>query len=82
MSVLADVLRETDGGRTAAGVAARLGLPDDLVELALEHAERLGLVMRPAGGAASGCGGGACAAAGPTTSRPLPSSCAGCPLAR
>jgi hypothetical protein len=76
VSVLADVLRETDRGLTADRVAARLALPDELVALALEHAGRLGLVLRPAGGA---CG-TTCAPA--TEARPRPSSCAGCPLAR
>lgn len=79
MSVLADVLRETDRGLTADRVAARLALPDELVALALEHAGRLGLVLRPAGGAGSACGPtcnpGVAAAARPTA-------CAGCPLAR
>jgi len=80
VSVLADVLRETDRGLTADRVAARLDLPDELVALALEHAGRLGLVLRPAGGASSSCaaGTGACGAAGAT---PAPS-CAGCPLIR
>lgn len=74
MSVLADVLRETDRGLTADRVAARLGLPDDLVGLALEHAERIGLVVRPAGGSAR-CGSGC------PTGDARPAACAGCPLA-
>ena len=74
MSVVADVLRETDRGLTADRVAEILGLPDEVVALALEHAERIGLVGRPAGGSPcrTGC------PTGPD--RPL--ACAGCPLAR
>ena len=73
MSVLADVLRETDRGLTADRVARSLGLPDDLVALALEHAERIGLVMRPAGSScATGC----------PTGPDRPPACFGCPLAR
>ena len=70
----ADVLRETDRGLTADRVAAALGLPDELVALALEHAERIGLVMRPAGG--SSC------ATGCPTGPDRPVACFGCPLAR
>lgn len=73
MSVLADVLRETDRGLTADRVAARLGLPDELVAMALEHGERLGLVVRPCGPT----GGRPC-----PTGADLPPACAGCPLAR
>jgi len=83
VSVLADVLRETDRGLTADRVAARLALPGELVALALEHAGRLGLVLRPAGGAAGMAGGDCGLTCGPATgARPRPSSCAGCPLAR
>lgn len=71
MSLVADVLRETDRGLSPQQVAANLGLPDDMVRLALDHAERIGLVVRPGG---SACGGG-CPPAG---DRP---GCAGCPLA-
>jgi hypothetical protein len=78
VSILADVLRETDRGLTANRVAARLGLPDELVAIALEHAERIGLVVRPGG---SSCATGRCAVA----ERPVadrPAACFGCPFAR
>ncbi len=73
-SVVAQVLRETERGLTADRIAARLGVPDDVVELALEHAERLGLVVRSAGGSPcrTGC------PTGPDT----PLGCHGCPFAR
>jgi hypothetical protein len=74
VSVLADVLRESDRGLTADRVALALGLPDDVVELALDHAERIGLLVRPTGGSPcrTGC------PTGPD--RPL--GCFGCPFAR
>lgn len=72
MSLVADVLRETDRGLSPQRVAATLGLPDDMVRLALDHAERIGLVVRPGG---SACGGG-CPPAGDRSP-----ACAGCPLA-
>lgn len=71
----ADVLRELENGLTARRVAERLGLSDELVELALEHAERLGLVVRP--GAAPGRCGAGCAVAALR-----PAACAGCLLTR
>ncbi len=73
MSVLTDVIRETATGATAPVVARRLRLDEGLVRTALDHAERVGLVIRP------GCG--ACASPStPTAARPP--ACAGCPLAR
>lgn len=73
-TVVARVLRETERGLTADRVAARLGVPDDVVELALEHAERLGLVVRSAGGSPcrTGC----------PTGPDKPLGCHGCPFAR
>lgn len=73
-TVVAQVLRETERGLTADRVAARLGVPDDVVELALEHAERLGLVVRSAGGSPcrTGC----------PTGPDKPLGCHGCPFAR
>lgn len=59
-------------GGTVPQVAARLGLPEELVRSILDHAERLGLVAVADGGCASGC------PHGPD----LPAACAGCPLAR
>jgi hypothetical protein len=70
VSVLADVLRETDRGLRPARVAAVLGLPLDLVTASLDHAAAVGLVSRPLDGC-SGCA--------PRDVRPP--SCAGCPLA-
>jgi len=73
VSMLADVLRETDRGLRPELVAEALGLPDEVVALALDHAERLGLVVR---------------SCGPASGRPCPTgpdrpvACAGCPLAR
>ena len=73
-AAFADVLRELDRGLTAGRVAAVLGLPDEVVEVAVEHAERIGLVVRPAGGSP-------CRAGCPTgPDRPL--TCAGCFFAR
>jgi hypothetical protein len=74
VSVLAEVLRETDHGLTADRIAAKLGLPDDVVVLALEHAERMGLVTRAAAGSPcrTGC----------PTGPEKPLGCYGCPFAR
>jgi hypothetical protein len=74
VSLLAEVLRETDRGLTADRIAARLGVPDEVVALALEHAERAGLVVRSAGGAPcrTGC----------PTGPDKPLGCYGCPFAR
>lgn len=68
MSLLVDVLRETAEGATPPRVAAVLGLDVALVEAALDHAERLGLVLR------AGCS--SCSGA------PVGPACAGCPLVR
>ena len=69
----ADVLRLVGAGMRPELVAARLGVPDELVDLALEQAEALGLVYRPCGPTSGrGC------PTGPD--RPL--GCAGCPFAR
>ncbi|HEY0118170.1 MAG TPA: hypothetical protein VGC04_05260 [Cellulomonas sp.] len=73
-AVFADVLRAADDGLTADRIARRLGLSDDVVELALEHAERIGLVVRSTGG--SSC------ATGCPTGPDRPPACFGCPLAR
>ncbi|MGY4644517.1 hypothetical protein [Cellulomonas sp. URHB0016] len=70
MTVLADVLRETDRGLLPARVAERLGLPVELVTAALDHAVTLGLVTRPAGG---------CSDCAPADERPP--ACAGCMFA-
>jgi hypothetical protein len=73
VTTVADVLRAADDGLTADRIAARLGLPDELVALALEQVERIGLVVRPAGGScATGC----------PTGDARPPACFGCPLAR
>ena len=73
-AVFADVLRETDRGLTADRIAVTLGVPDDVVLLALEHAERVGLVVRSAGGSpcATGC----------PTGPDKPLGCFGCPFSR
>jgi len=71
----AQVLALVDRGFTAERVASVLGVSDEVVGLALEHAERLGLVVLP-GAAAAPCGTG-CA-----TAALKPAACAGCPLAR
>ncbi len=73
-ALFADVLRETDRGLTADRIAATLGLPEEVVVLALEHAERIGLVVRSAGGSpcATGC----------PTGPDKPLGCYGCPFSR
>lgn len=72
-ALFAQVLQAADRGLTADRIAERLGLSDEMVGLALDHAERIGLVVRPAGSScATGC---------PTGSA-RPPACAGCPLAR
>jgi hypothetical protein len=73
-AVFADVLRETERGLTPDRIAVALGVPDDVVELALEHAERLGLVVRSAAGSPcrTGC----------PTGPDKPLGCRGCPFAR
>ena len=73
-SVFAEVLRATDAGLTADRIAARLGVDDEVVALVLEHAERLGLVVRSAGGSPcrTGC----------PTGPDKPLGCHGCPFAR
>lgn len=70
MTVLADVLRETDRGLLPGRVAERLGLPVDLVTATLDHAVSAGLVVRPAA---------ACHDCAPADLRPP--SCAGCMFA-
>ncbi len=72
-ALFAQVLQAADRGLTADRIAERLGLSDELVRLALDHAERIGLVVRPAGSScATGC------PAGPAR----PPTCASCPLSR
>jgi hypothetical protein len=68
MSMVADVLRETATGATPGAVVSRLGLDEGLVEAMLDHAERMGLVLRVG-----------CASCAGQASDP---SCAGCPIAR
>ncbi|GIG20790.1 hypothetical protein Cch01nite_15140 [Cellulomonas chitinilytica] len=70
MTVLADVLRETDRGLRPGRVAERLGLPVDLVTATLDHAVHAELVVRPSG---------ACTDCAPVAARPP--SCAGCMFA-
>jgi hypothetical protein len=74
IGVFAEVIRNSDRGLTADRIAAALGVPDEVVELALEHAERIGLVVRPAGGSRcrTGC----------PTGPDRPPACHGCPFAR
>ena len=72
--LVAEVLRAAEGGLTVDRIAERLGLPDELVALALDHAERIGLVLRPGGSSMCGIG---CA-----TAPDRPPACFGCPLAR
>lgn len=86
MSALGSVLAEARVGGTAESISARLGLARDLVDLMIDHGERLGLI----GSAAAACGScvgarptradGARPSAGPT--RVVRSGCAGCPFAR
>ena len=67
VAVLDDVRAQ---GGTPAQVAARLGLPAPLVQVILDHAERLGVVSVAGRGCGSGC------PSGPE----MPPVCAGCPL--
>lgn len=71
MSVLADVLRETRTGARPGAVAARLGLDLGLVEAAVDHWVRLGVItpVEALGLGCSGCG----------TSGSAGAACAGCP---
>jgi hypothetical protein len=71
VTVLSDVLRETENGLRPVRVAQRLGLPVELVTAALDHAESVGLVTRPAA---------ACSDCAPAAERPP--GCAGCVFAR
>lgn len=71
MTLVADVLRETDRGLRPARVADRLGLDVDLVTAALDHAAALGLVVRPVS---------SCTDCAPPDRRPP--ACAGCVFAR
>ena len=79
MSVLTQVLRETDRGLLPRRVAAVLGVDEGLVLAALDHAERIGLVVRAGG--ASGAGAAPCGT-GCSTATVNPLACAGCPFAR
>jgi len=65
-AVLDDVAAQ---GGTPTQVAERLGLPAALVQMILDHAQRLSVVA-----VAGGCG--PCCPSGPD----VPPSCAGCPL--
>ncbi|MCL2465606.1 MAG: hypothetical protein FWF28_11145 [Micrococcales bacterium] len=58
--LFAEVLRLTDRGLRVARVASQLQVSDEVVGLVLEHAERLGLVMRP-NAAPCGTGSAPCA---------------------
>jgi hypothetical protein len=73
-ALFAAVVRETDRGLTPDRIAARLGVPDEVVLLALEHAERIGLVVRAAGSSLcrTGC----------PTGPDKPLGCHGCPFSR
>ncbi len=68
MSLLSQVLSATADGATPPAVAGRLGVDVGLVETMLDHAERIGLVVRPG---CSGCSGA-----------PVAPACAGCPISR
>ncbi|WP_449386284.1 hypothetical protein [Cellulomonas soli] len=71
MSVLTDVLTATRAGATPDAVARRLGLDQGLVDAAIDHWVRLGVVTSVCAGPRAP--GAACAAATPA--------CAGCPVA-
>lgn len=74
---LRDVLALAAGGASARVVAARTGLPADLVEAMLDHAGRVGLAEPVGDGAASGG-----SASGGSTGLGVPSSCRGCQATR
>ena len=87
---LRDVLALAAGGASSRVVAARTGLPADLVEAMLDHAGRVGLVepasARVTGGQASPapCSGCPATPRGTPAEEPrrLPLACAGCFFAR
>ena len=81
MSVLAQVLHETGRGLPPARVAAVLGVDEGLVLAALDHAERIGLVLRAGGGDGSARSSAPCGT-GCRTATVNPLACAGCPFAR
>ena len=66
---LAKVLEEASTGATVPVIAARLGMPVDLVETMVDELERLGLARRP------------CGPCPPADAPDLPAACAGCPIA-
>lgn len=71
MSVLTDVLAQTRAGATPGRVARQLGLDRGLVDAAIDHWVRLGVVTSVCAGPRAP--GAACAVATPA--------CAGCPVA-
>lgn len=71
MSVLADVLAQTRAGATPQRAARTLGLDQGIVDAAIDHWVRLGVVTSVCAGTRSTAG--TCVAAAPA--------CAGCPLA-
>lgn len=79
MSVLTDVLAGTRRGLPAGRIAADLGVDRGLVDAAVDHWVRLGVVTSAAG--LTGCGSCGNPAA---TERPAPVSpaCFGCPFRR
>ena len=81
MSVLTQVLRETGRGLPPQRVAAVLGVDEGLVQAALDHAERIGLVLRAGGAETSGRSAAPCGT-GCRTATVNPLACAGCPFAR
>lgn len=76
MSVLADVLAGAGRGRSANAIAADLGIDVGVVEAALDHGERLGLVV--GAGSLVGCGG--CPGPGEAGQDAAPAACRGCPV--
>lgn len=66
---MSEVLSATAAGATPPAVAGRLGVDVGLVETMLDHAQRIGLVLRP--GCSTACSG-----------TPVGPSCAGCPISR
>jgi len=74
VSVLTDVLTQARAGGTVDRIASALGTDRGLVEAALDHWVRLGVVTRADD--LLGCGG-----CGPDSAAPPSPACAGCPSA-
>lgn len=79
MTLLDDVLDQARRGATPTRTALALGVPRGLVDAALDHWRRVGVVS--AGGACSGCAASASRpAVGSATTTTRSPACRGCPF--